>query len=330
MAGKKSKKVTPSPSPTPSPGPAAGTVWGVPAQQVFQGLPGYPDGMPKTEAGLMRYLLDGGMPPEKYLELATSKDGVAAMQAFVNDPQSGFAQKATQPQDAPPAGEAEKKSRKSARPPTRRQMQNFTGGFVQGVAEGGTDIKRATVKTPWGEIEVRNRRPAPAGPAAASEASGSAVSAAAPQQGPPAPVTLPPLQQQIQSAVEDYAKRGKVAPPWTGAMQFLSRHSPTIVGGAATLGALGAAGAGFAAFRNYQDKKAQQNQPGQPMLPPPMSPEEREAINRLEDSLHRLPVSPAAPAAPADPSPPAGNPAGSPPPQQTTLLRRLMSSREYA
>lgn len=301
----------------------------VPLDQVISSLPESfkQSGLPQDENGVVRYLMDGGATVQQILDWRTSDTGVADALAWASSDQ--FKHPAAKPQAADPAAQGEKKSKKR---PFKPMAAEEAGALMEKVSRGGTgggksggDTKRVEFRqTPESvEIVTRYRRggaPAEGAPVVAEEAAtpskkSKKSSKSQPQDEPMQPISL---REQIAKAKQDYVTKSKGMPaPWyVGPMAVAKRYGP------GTLAALGSSGvAGLTAYglsRLFGDST-----PAQPAAGSGMSEEEKERIRERRNQLLRPRLPSPQPAAPQ------ANPAGMPPDTNTTLMQRLMASREY-
>jgi hypothetical protein len=298
--------------------PPVPTLWAgnVPVDDVIKSLPNYGNsGFAATPAGIQAWLVANGVDPMQVSDWMTSPAGTADMLAFTSDPakfkgdMSGMAQQnvagastATDAMNATPTAPGGK-------PLTGQQLRKMTEGIAQGMNNVG-NLKKLEVQTPGLRVTARTRRPAPAAAQTTNPAPNTNQSGGGQAQGggaaPPAPTPMTPFWDQVEADRQSYRDRNVDPPAWVPATTAIKRNYPNIFGGAAVLGAIGAAGYGYGLGSSSGEQKG-------PAAPPIIPPNDEQMLRQMMDEEMRGPM-------------PQQNPAGTPPPNNSTLMR-VMNSR---
>lgn len=303
------------PGGTPPPATLFGS--GIAFDQAIKQMPGFDTNrFTLTDQGVQAYLSAMGVPPDRILDYMTTaqQGGVAKMLSDLSDPQfasgamPGMAQQnvagastATDATNATPTAPGGK-------PLTGRQLRQMTEGIASGMNNVG-NLKKLEVLTPGLRVTARTRRPAPAAAQTTNPAPNTNQSGGGQAQGggaaPPAPTPMTPFWDQVEADRQAYRDRNVEPPVWLPVSTGIKRNYPNIVGGAAALGAIGAAGYGYGLGRSG-------GQPPQ-AAPPIIPPEDERMLRQMMDEEMQVPM-------------PQQNPAGTPPPNNSTLMR-VMNSR---
>jgi hypothetical protein len=270
-----------------------------------------------TDQGVQAYLSAMGVPPDRILDYMTTANqgGVAKMLSDLSDPQfasgamPGMAQQnvagastATDATNAIPTAPGGK-------PLTGQQLRKMTEGIAQGMNNVG-NLKKLEVQTPGLRVTARTRRPATASSQTSNPAPGTTQAGGGQTPGggatPPAPTPMTPFWDQVEADRQAYRDRNVVPPVWLPASTAIKRNYPNILGGAAVLGAIGAAGYGYGLGSSSGEQKG-------PAAPPIIPPNDEQMLRQMMDEEMRGPM-------------PQQNPAGTPPPNNSTLMR-VMNSR---
>jgi hypothetical protein len=290
-------------------------------------LPNWNTNLPVNDMGLDAYFASNGIDPNTIMQLKADPNGLAKAIGLVN--QNAAAATGTQ-SNVPANPAATQVTDEAPRRVSRRTPKNLeatarglAGGATAGGGPGGgvKGVKLREGADGALEIEMRFRKAVE--DAAAQAAAGGTTPA--PQPGgtpnpPPAPKALPTFEEAVEArAQRKYIDKGKVPPPWNSTMTFLERNSPAILGGTAGLAGLGALGGGAALATRLMGggDKPQENAGGvTPGMIMPAVPDDRAKYLQLQ-RLERLGI-------PVQQPP---NPAGMPPDDNSTLLMRVMNSR---
>lgn len=244
------------------------------------------------------------------------------------------------PPDGPPADPPKPREYPDPRGPnvetTGSWIDSVAGRFMAGQADASKIVRMEHAQDPDGKIKsiyefsdgskvlASNGQPVSVSPPASAQGGSAEASSGNPrteQATPAEPKQLPPFWEQVETNRQKYRDR-RVEPPFTVPLTTaMGRNWPNIVAG--TIGTGVAAGLGYGISRGLSG-----NATGQP----PQRPDE--LLQSLDAAFPMgLPQPAASGTSQPRPQPqpqPQPNPAGTAPSLNTTLLNRLMQSREYA
>lgn len=329
-------------------GEGAAGLWGskMSPEQFVQKLPGWPDQLPKNEAGVRLYFQQAQADPalvQQWTETAKTDPEAALDAAAVWASSEGKfkdaagVERRAGDEGSKPAGKPKGKKQKPFQPMGADQLSALVRGLMENAPAGGLPggtLKGVEFKQTRDGVEIRinnrgselERQQQLAGPGAApaNEPPPGRRGRKA-KEDKPEPRQPMSMREQIDQAKQRYVDRTGMPAPWyTGAVERVKRYGPGVAAGvgatavgvpAAVLLGAGAVSAGKAAYDYITDDGEEDKRRPQQGTPTDSG------------GLREMFVPQAKPAQGA---PQQQIPAGTPAPNNTTLLERMMRSREYA